>query len=83
VVVASEDSLQSVTKAFTMFLLLLVCVVGVVLGLKTLCCNSGFCNNDNKATMMGRAVEVCDEGSCLVCEEENEVSFYHRENGAT
>ena len=67
VVVASEDSLHSMTKGFTVFLLMVVCVVGAVLGIKTLCCNSRTCmatNNDIEAPMMGR-----------VCEEENEVSF--------
>jgi hypothetical protein len=54
VVVASEDSLQSVTKDFTMFLLLIVCVVGVVLEFKTLCRKSCVCI---------ATVEVCDQGS--------------------
>jgi hypothetical protein len=43
VLVASEDSLQSMTKDFTIFILLLVCVVGAVLGFKSLCCNSRAC----------------------------------------
>jgi hypothetical protein len=37
-------------------------------------CLHGYTNNDTKAPMMGRVVEVCD-GSYLLCEEENEVSF--------
>jgi hypothetical protein len=56
VVVASEDSLQSVTKDFTMFLLLIVCVVGVVLEFKTLCRKSCVC-------IARSTVEVCDQGS--------------------